>query len=71
MDEAVKGFDRIAHVAFQVSETYRPDLQVIIRRGIRFALSVLESATKEPSVKSVASERRSNNMNHRVLKGGK
>lgn len=53
LDEAVKGVDGIAHVASPVTESYQPDPQVVIPNGIRCAISLLESAAKEPSVKSV------------------
>lgn len=52
MDEAVKGCDGIAHIASPVSESYNPDPQATIPKGISCALSILESAAKEPSVKS-------------------
>jgi nucleoside-diphosphate-sugar epimerase len=53
LDEAVKGCDGIAHMASPVSESYNPDPQAVIPKNIRSALSALESAAKEPSVKSV------------------
>ncbi|CAO2651801.1 Nn.00g000840.m01.CDS01 [Neocucurbitaria sp. VM-36] len=53
LDEAVKGVDGIAHVASPTGESYKPDPQATIPHGIRCALSLLESAAKEPSVRSV------------------
>lgn len=52
-DEAVKGCDGVAHTASPTTESYNPDPQASIPNGIRFAISLLESAAKEPSVKSV------------------
>lgn len=51
-DEAVKGVAGIAHVASPVGDSYTPD-PVVIDNGVRCALTLLEAAGKEPSVKSV------------------
>lgn len=53
LDEAVKGCDGIAYMASPTSEAYNPDPQAAIPPGIRCALSLLESAAKEPSVKNI------------------
>ncbi|KAJ4376109.1 hypothetical protein N0V83_001390 [Neocucurbitaria cava] len=53
LDEVVKGVDGIAHIASPTGDSYQPDPQATIPHGIRCALSLLESAAKEPSVKSV------------------
>ncbi len=53
MDEAVKDVDGIAHIAFSLRESFQPDPQCVIPRAIRCAISLLESAAKEKSVKSV------------------